>query len=102
MRRAANLLSAIAALTAVALFGFVEPALAEPSDVGQNLGDEVKAWGTALLLGVAALVGLPALAKREVNQALVIALIVVVLGGFIFAGDTVKSVIDSLWNVLDG
>lgn len=86
----------------VASLAFAEPALAEPSDVGRNLGEEVKSWGSALLLGVAALVGLPALAKRELNQSLVIALIVVVLGGFIFAAGTVRGVINSLWGVMGG
>ena len=86
-----------AALACMLALVFAEPALAEASKVGKNIGDEVKAWATALLLGVACLVGLPALAKREVSQSLVIALIVVVLGGFIFASEQVKSVIDALW-----
>lgn len=92
----------VAVLAALLALVLVEPALAKTSDVGKNIGDEVKAWGAALLLGVACLVGLPALAKREVSQSLVIALIVFVLGGFIFASEQVKGVIDSLWNAFGG
>jgi cobalamin synthase len=51
-----------------------EPALAQSSDLGRNLGNEVKTWATALLLGVAALVAIPVLARRDVNGGLVLAL----------------------------
>ena len=70
------------------------------TDIGQNLGREVQSWGSALLLGVAALVGLPALAKRDLGQSMVVAMITIVLGGFIFAGDTVKTMIDSIWSTI--
>jgi cobalamin synthase len=90
------------AAVALVLAWRAEPAMADPSDVGENLGEEVQSWGAALLLGVAALVGLPALAKRELNQALVILMIVLVLGGFIYAGDTVQQVIESLWQTMAG
>lgn len=73
------------------------PALAATSDVGKHVGEEVKSWATTLLLGVAALVALPVLAKRDVNGGLVLALLVVILGGFAFAPDSVKRVIDSMW-----
>lgn len=73
------------------------PALAATSQVGKNVGAEVKSWATTLLLGVAALVALPVLAKRDVNGGLVLALLVVILGGFAFAPDAVKHVIDGIW-----
>ncbi|WP_158276810.1 hypothetical protein [Paraconexibacter algicola] len=72
-------------------------ALAETSDVGQNLGEEIKTWATTLLLGVAALVSIPVLAKRDINGGLVLALLVMIVGGFAFAPDQVKGVIVSLW-----
>ena len=72
-------------------------ALAETSDVGQNLGDEIKTWATTLLLGVAAIVSIPVLAKRDINGGLVLALLVMIVGGFAFAPDQVKGVIVSLW-----
>ena len=74
-----------------------EPALADTSRIGKNLGNEVKSLATGLFLGVAALVAIPVLTRRDVNGGLVIALLVLILGGFIFAQDSVKQVIVELW-----
>jgi hypothetical protein len=87
-----------AALTAVAALAVAAPALAADSNIGDNLGNEVKSWGEPLLLGIAALVVLPALFKRDFGQSLVILLIVIVAGGFVYADDQVKDVIESIWN----
>lgn len=76
-----------------------EPALAA-SDLGRNLGNEIRTWATALLLGVAALVAIPVLARRDVNGGLVLALLVLVLGGFAFAQGTVRQVIEEVWRSL--
>ncbi|HEV2786367.1 MAG TPA: hypothetical protein VGV67_08275 [Solirubrobacteraceae bacterium] len=59
-----------AAATAIALIALAaaEPAVAA-SDLGRNLGNEIKTWATALLLGVAALVAIPVLARRDVTAA---------------------------------
>jgi cobalamin synthase len=75
-------------------------ALAGTSEIGKNLGDEVKALATALFLGVAALVAIPVLTRRDVNGGLVIALLVVILGGFVFAQGSVKQVIVELWRAI--
>jgi hypothetical protein len=95
------------AATTMMVLAVVDPALAQTTtnggsttDIGKNLGDEVSSWAKALLLGVAALVGLPALAKRDLGQSMVVALITIVLGGFIFAGDTVESIIHTMWTTL--
>ena len=89
---------ALGAMAAVA----VSPAAAfgATSDIGKNLGDEVKALATALFLGVAALVAIPALTRRDVNGGLVIALLVLILGGFVFAQGSVKQVIVELWRAI--
>ena len=78
------------------------PAMAAASDVGKNVGDEVRSWATALILGVAALVGLPILFRRDVSGGLVLALLVVVIGGFVFAPGTVRTVIRGLWQAIGG
>lgn len=91
-------ISLLAAVAVVALAA-AEPALAA-SDLGRNLGDEIKTWATALLLGVAALVAIPVLARRDANGGLVLALLVLVLGGFAFAQGTVKQVIEEVWRAL--
>lgn len=92
------LFAAGAAGVALLMFG-AEPAAAA-SDLGRNLGNEIKTWATALLLGVAALVAIPVLARRDVNGGLVLALLVLVLGGFAFAQSTVKQVIEEVWRSL--
>ena len=92
-------LAAFAGATVLAL-AVGEPALAQSSDLGRNLGNEVKTWATALLLGVAALVAIPVLARRDVNGGLVLALLVLILGGFAFAQGTVKQVIVDVWQAL--
>jgi hypothetical protein len=80
----------------------VAPALADTSHIGRNLGDEVRSWATALLLGVAALVGLPILFRRDVNAGLILVLLVVVVGGFVFAPAAVREVIRGLWRAIGG
>jgi cobalamin synthase len=72
-------------------------AVASTSEIGKNVGDEVKTWATTLLLGVAGLVAIPVLAKRDVNGGVVLALLVVLVGGFAFAPGSVKHVIEALW-----
>jgi cobalamin synthase len=90
----------LALLAGILVLVLAEPALAATSEVGRNLGREVRTWGTALLLGVAALVAIPVLAKRDVNGGLVLALLVVLVGGFVFAQGSVKAVIDGLWHAI--
>ena len=93
----------VAALVAVLmLVVLVEPSLAGTSRVGRNVGNEVRTWATALLLGVAALVAIPLLAKRDVSGGLVLVLLVVLVGGFVFAPSSVKGVIDGLWRAVSG
>jgi hypothetical protein len=105
-----KVLALVAIVTLLMVLTVVDPVLADPTtttggtgdttNIGKNLGKEVQSWGSALLLGVAALVGLPALAKRDLGQSMVVAMITIVLGGFIFAGDTVKTMIDSIWSTV--
>ena len=97
---------AVAGLTVVfvavcVVFG-AQPVLAATSDIGKNVGNEVRSWATTLLLGVAGLVALPVLAKRDVNGGVVLALLVVLVGGFAFAPGSVKHVIDALWHTIAG
>ena len=74
-----------------------DPALAAESKIGEKVGGEVEALATGLFLGVAALVAIPVLSRRDVNGGLVVALLVLILGGFIFAPEAVKAVIADLW-----
>jgi hypothetical protein len=89
------------ALTVVLTIGVAEPSLAA-TDIGKNVGDEIGSWAKGLLLGVAALVGLPALFRRDVGQGVVILLIVVLIGGFVYAGGPVQSTIKTMWQTVAG
>ena len=93
---------ALVALGACALLtlALAEPSLGATSDIGKNVGQEIKTWATAILLGVAGLVAIPVLAKRDVNGGLVLCLLVLLVGGFVFAQEEVKSVIDGLWTAI--
>jgi hypothetical protein len=88
-------------LAALALL-HVAPAFASTSRIGRNVGDEVRSWATALLFGVAAIVGIPIIFKRDVSGGLVLALLVIVVGGFVFAPTVVRLVIRALWNAIGG
>ena len=102
MRRPYTLLALMALATAAVLLFAAAPALADTSQIGKNVGDEVRSWATALILGVAALVGLPVLFKRDVNAGLILVLLVIVVGGFVFAPTAVREVIRGLWRAIGG
>ena len=89
-------------LGAVLALAATPAALAATSQIGKNVGSEVKSWATTLLLGVAGLVALPVIAKRDVNGGVVLALLVVLVGGFAFAPNSVQHVIESLWHQIAG
>ena len=96
-------LSLLASLAlSLAILVVPDLALAGTSDVGRNVGREVRTWATAILLGVAGLVAIPVLAKRDVSGGLVLVLLVILVGGFVFAQGTVRSVISQLWRAIGG
>src|SRR3954454_18354946 len=97
MKKVGYVTGLAAGLLLVSLFGDVQPVLAATSQIGKRVGDEVKNWATVLLLGVAGLVAIPVLAKRDVNGGVVLALLVILVGGFAFAPGSVKHAIESLW-----
>lgn len=90
------------ALTVSLLALTAAPALAAASDIGRNVGQEVTTWAKALLFGVVALVALPIIAKRDVAGGMVVAFLAIVVGGFAFAPDTVRAVIDAIWRSIAG
>jgi hypothetical protein len=74
--------------------------LAATSDFGRNIGEQAKGLAVALFLAVAGLVALPVLGRRDVNGGVVLGLLVIVLGGFVFAQGSVQRVIVSLWRAM--
>lgn len=89
-------------LALVVLAAIAAPALAQASDIGRNVGREVSTWAKALLFGIVALVALPTIAKRDVAGGMVLAFLAIIVGGFAFAPDTVKTVIDAIWRSIAG
>jgi len=96
-------LMVLATAIAISVVGFVlaDPSLAA-SDVGKNVGKEIDTWAKALMLGAAGMVAIPILAKRDVAGGAVLALLVVLIGGFVFAPGEVKTVIGGLWKSIGG
>jgi hypothetical protein len=92
----------LALVVAVVLLTMPAAALADTSEIGRNVGNEVRNWATGLILGVATLVGIPVLARRDVSGGLVLALLVIVVGGFVFAPQAIRLVIRGLWNAIGG
>lgn len=100
MRRRLQSVLLVTMSVVLMLGGPVSVASADPANFGRNLGDQVSALSTGLFLAVAGLVTLPILGRRDVNGGVVLAGLVVVLGGFIFAQGMVKHVIVDLWQSL--
>ena len=99
--RAALVLVAFVAVVG-GLLVLAEPSLADVSRVGRNAGREITSWGRNLLLGVAALVGIPVLLRRDFSEGLRLVLLVVIVGAFVFATPAVRTVISDLWHAIAG
>jgi hypothetical protein len=101
--RNTNLVLPLVAGIAVAILaGLPDSALAatEGAEIGKNLGEMLSAWGSALFLGVLALVAIPPLARRDVSGGLVLAMLAVVLGGFVFYQAGVGDLIKTIWQTV--
>jgi hypothetical protein len=103
MKKSKRLLVALA-LAVVLAIAIVEPAVAATSakQVGKNLGDTLKTWGTALFGGITAVVACKHLLNREVAQGMVFAVMAVVLGLFVFSQTGVGHFIQGLGTDLFG
>lgn len=96
-----RLAAALACAGAFAATVLAAPAVAAgTSQIGRNVGNEITSWGRAILLGIAGLVSIPILARRDVAGGVVLAVLVVIVGGFVFAPGTVEHAISGLWNAI--
>ena len=102
MKRVLLIAAATGALTGVLVCLAAQAAFADTSQIGKNIGDEVQQWAKMLLLAVAGLVAIPVLARRDVNGGLVLALLVIIVGGFAYAQGSVQHVIAALWRSIAG
>jgi hypothetical protein len=76
------------------------PALAattDPTDLGKNVGQMFTSWATWIFMGVAALVSIPSLAKRDISGGVVLVGMCVLLGGFVFYQTGMGNLIQGLW-----
>jgi hypothetical protein len=91
-------------LTVVVALVIASPALAATGDsgIGKNVGDELSSWAKFILPAAVALVGIPALVKRDLGQAVVVFLIAIVLGGFVWDPPAVKSISSKVLNSISG
>jgi hypothetical protein len=71
-------------------------------EAGNRIGSILKSWGTALLLGVAGLMGLTAIGRRSVGEGVTLLVVVLIVGGFVFAPDQVKGFVQSIWQPFSG
>ncbi len=78
-----------------------DPALAK-LELGKTIGGELRSWATGLLLSAAALVGIPALIKKNPSELGMLAFAVLVVGGFALAPSVVESIIQGLWKAFAG
>jgi hypothetical protein len=77
------------------------PALAattDPTDLGKNVGQMFTSWATWIFMGVASLVSIPHLAKRDVGGGIVLVGMCVLLGGFVFYQTGMGNLIAGLWH----
>ena len=109
--RSWKVLVPIALATMLVVMLAVDPALAQTTttpaggkttDIGKNLGNEISSWGKALLMGTAGLVGASAMFRRDVADAMKIGVIVLVVGGFLFATGAVEDIINAFWTTVGG
>ena len=85
------LLMALAATPAYA-------ATTDPTKLGKNVGQMFSSWATWIFMGVAALVAIPPLAKRDVGGGVVLVAMCILLGGFVFYQTGMGNLIQGLWH----
>ena len=92
---------AAVASSLLALAVSVPPALAASGEaVGENIGELLKSWASAIFAGVAALISLVFLLNRRYNELALFVLAAVLVGGFVFAPVAVAKTIENVWQTI--
>ena len=73
-------------------------ATTDPADLGKNVGGMFSQWATWLFMGVASLVAIPPLAKRDVGGGIVLVGMAILLGGFVFYQSGMGDLIQGMWH----
>ena len=87
----------------VAVLAAPPAALAQSGeDIGQNAGELLGEWASALFMGVVAIVSIVFLINRKYSELLVFLVIAVVVGGFAIAPDSAQAAIRGIFRALTG
>lgn len=69
---------------------------------GSNLGEMLQSWGQPLLFGIAGLIGLVAVLKRDVGEGFKLLAVVLVAGAFIISPTSVGQLMTGIYQTLIG
>jgi hypothetical protein len=97
-------------MTAVAIPGTPTSKQSQPqgspapseSDPGSNLTGWLKGWVTGLFGVIVGMVGLGAVAKRNVGEGLALLLVALIVGGFVIAPPEMEALTTSVWTKIAG
>jgi hypothetical protein len=71
-------------------------------DIGENAGELLGGWASALFMGVVAIVSIVFLINRKYTELLVFIVIAVVVGGFAIAPDSAEAAIRGIYRAITG
>lgn len=96
-------LTSIALATVAAWALMASTALAQAGEsVGENIGDLLGGWASALFTGVVAIVSIVFLLSRKFSELAVFLAIAIVVGGFALSPDSAAAAIKGLFQAIAG
>jgi|GEM_PF-3631370 len=92
-----------AALAVAGSLATAQPALAQEGEqVGENIADLLGGWAEPLFVGVAAIISLALLLKRDYAAMALFVMAAMVVGGFVFAPQAIAATVEDIWNGITG
>ncbi len=102
MRRPIRYLKAAAFAVAGSL-ATAQAALAQEGEqVGENIADLLGGWAEPLFVGIAAIISLVLLLKRDYAAMALFVMAAMVVGGFVFAPQAIAGTVEDIWNGITG
>lgn len=71
-------------------------------DIGNNLKGIILSWTKPLLIAVAGMMAFAAFGQRQTGKLVTVVITAIGVGGFVFAGDQIESLIKFLWTGATG
>jgi hypothetical protein len=90
------LIGIVASLAALLLCASGAAAAVPNADVASNLSGQLLDWAKLIIIPTAALMALPALFRRDIGEALVVLVLVLIVGMFAFASTGVQHFIQEI------